>query len=172
MDYRNKYEMLERRYKRAFELYHLAKQCFKSYFEFLMKTQKMSQTKGLQGSLLFEILRNNPYFLKMTRIKAKPSRTTSNWFLQDRDMINSIYDTLKYFSQQKREEKHKGQIAFDLSFEDFGRLNALQIMGIVSIQPEILDRIFMDWELYLAHLNNLIVYHKPKKVLMPPKQKK
>lgn len=170
-EYKNKYEMLERRYKRAFELYHLAKQCFKCYFEFLLKTQKMSQSRGLQGSLLFEILRNNPYFLKMTKVKSKPTKATSNSFLQDRDMINSIYDTLKYFAQQKREEKHKGQIAFDLSFEDFSRLNSLQIMGIISIQPEILDRIFMDWETYLAHLNSLIVYHKPKKMLESPKKK-
>ena len=57
--------------------------------------------------------------------------------IQDRQMINVVYDTLKNFVVQKKNEKTKQQKLFKISWEELKMYNALQVMGILSIRPEV-----------------------------------
>jgi len=57
--------------------------------------------------------------------------------IQDRQMINVVYDTLKNFVVAKKNEKSKEQKMFKISWEELRVYNALQVMGILSIRPEV-----------------------------------
>jgi hypothetical protein len=151
------YRRINRIYLRDLDIFYTFKDCLTSYFQYLKKTQEITQQDGLHGSLLFEIMRNvkdgkisYPHGLGEKKYYKSSTR------IQDRQMINVVYDTLKNFVAAKKNEKSKEQKMFKISWDELRVYNALQVMGILSIRPEVLVDILLEWESFLNKKAELI----------------
>lgn len=103
--------------------------CLQTAKKELLKSQELPQdSKGLQGSLYFELL--------SSRNKALSHPVRSN--LQERDYKNVVYYTVKRMISTAKDERKQQQLAaLDIPAEQFRGYSPMQVIGLLALRPEI-----------------------------------
>ena len=101
----------------------------------LMKSQELPQdSKGLQGSLYFELL--------SSRNKPLSSQRTSRSNLQERDYKNVVYYTVKRMIRTAKEERRQQQLAaLEISLDQLRNYAPMQLMGLLSLRPDVISEL-------------------------------
>ena len=159
---------LTRKINRVFlkdmDIFNLFRDCLTSYFSYVKKTQQITQQRGLEGSLLFEIMQKSsqgkigyPHLGET----SKPVRVSST--LQDRHIISVVYESMK---EDKDKEKRRGLGHYrdrdiKIKWEEMQSFNPLQVMGLLVMQWDVLNDILNEWENFLNKKSRLLRNKKP-----------
>ena len=143
---------LAKKCNQFFQTKNLFYEASKLFHKNLLLTQQVTNKTGLKNSLLFKI-NKNPY------IKAELSKTLDKFkqsekpFSQDREIKNVVYSTLQKVVQDRKTKKKNEFAELDLPWEEFKVFSPLQIMGLLSMNHQIRDNLFEEFEKKEKKLN-------------------
>jgi len=105
--------------------------CLQTAKKELLKSQELPQdSKGLQGSLYFELL--------SSRNKAAASHPVSRSNLQERDYKNVVYYTVKRMISTAKDERKQQQLAaLDIPAEQFRSYSPMQVIGLLALRADV-----------------------------------
>ena len=127
----------------------------------ILNTQKVGKAgKGLKGSLLFKMQNvqfrtTNNYYSTAHLIK---SRENARLFakIQDGEACDVVYLTLKRMITDNKNEFKNRELLNTMPPENIFHFNSIQIMGFMSICPELMDQLFSEFEEKSRNLVNLL----------------
>lgn len=157
------YRKMTRMFLRDLDIFNLFRDSLTSYFNYVRKTQEITQADGLNGSMLFEIIHKST----QGKVGYPHLANTVKWDkiqtdLQERHMISVVYDSLKQEIKKRRKEKALGKRKFNVSWEQLKSFNPLQVMGLLVMQWTVLGDILLEWENFLNKKSKIVRKHKPK----------
>ena len=138
-----------------FSLKNLFSQSFFVSNQNLIKNQEITNDEGLKNSLLFKIKKIETFYKDGERFNGKKGGST----LQDRELKNVVYGALKnVVEKHKKSQKHEGGLeGMNLNWEEFKKMGSAQIMGLLSMKPEVFGEINMELDKKNKKINKLLL---------------
>ena len=128
--------------------------------KFLMKNQEIGKDNGLAGSLLFEMKKQQGLEKMVNDFKQKgEGKVSSN---QDREARILIHGALRRLFDKKIKEKltETNSEAFWIPWDVFQTFTPQQIIGILALKPEGIERLKMSWTQKEKPLNKILADYK------------
>ena len=151
-----------------FDIEKTFRSCLKYYHKLIINTQKVGKSgKGLKGSLLFKMqnvqFHSNNKFHNMAPL-IKPSEKIVRPFakIQDGEVCDVIYLTLKRMITENKNEFKNRELLETMPPKNIYQFNSVQVMGFISICPELSDQLFYEFEEKRRHL--IVLLNKAKMI--------
>lgn len=151
------YHKINRVFLKDLDIFNLFRDCLGSYFNYVKKTQQITQHNGLQDSLLFEIIQKSakckvsyPHLRDKTRVSQVQAQ------LQDRHMVNIVYESMKSEIHDKKTKQYQKARKFNITWNDLKEFNSLQVMGLLVMHWDVLTDVLLEWENFLNRKSKLI----------------
>ena len=107
------------------------------YTKNVIKSQEVIKSDGLKGSLLFEIKKNRKSdILNSFIIENNPSKIQER---EAKNLVNRILNTLVEKKESKKATEEDPFVGLNLDWETFNKLDGRQIMGLLSVKPDVLE---------------------------------
>ena len=124
------------------------------YTRNVIKSQEVIKSDGLKVSLLFEIKKNKKTnIMNSFIIENNPSN------LQDREaknLVNRILNSLVEKKEGKKAQEENPFSSLNLDWETFNKLDGKQIMGLLSVRPDVMEQVKKNLEIKQREINETL----------------